>query len=96
MIDIEQLTVEEYRPGVSPGAAARQLCRSLGVYGGAPTLKRLIEDMLDDANRSSHDRNLILSHFADVDPGAAAVAKHDSFLRSNPHLNEPDQNWKRP
>lgn len=52
---IEAWAKEEYRDGVSPGAAARQLCRSLGAGGVAPTLQRLLEDMLADFNRQNHE-----------------------------------------
>lgn len=56
MIDV--LTEREYpevKDGAaapSPGAAARQLCRSLDA---APNLKRLLEDMLSAQNRASHE-----------------------------------------
>lgn len=50
---IEVWAAEEYGPLVSPGAAARQLCRSLGAANEAPTLKRIIEDMLAKQNRTS-------------------------------------------
>lgn len=85
---IETWAAEEYREGVSPGAAARQLCRSLGANGVAPTLKRLIEDLLADANRASFDRSQILSDFAEADPEAAAEAQLASFARNNPGAGE--------
>ncbi len=47
---IETWAAEEYREDVSAGAAARQLCRSLGIAGSAPTLRRLLEDLLGEAN----------------------------------------------
>lgn len=78
---VERWAAEEYREGVSPGAAARQLCRSLGANGAAPTLQRLLEDMLSDANRASFDRSQILSDFAEADPEAAAAAQAASFAR---------------
>ncbi len=49
---IEELVQREYREGVSAGAAARQLCRSLDGY---PSLKRLLEDMLADYNQQNHE-----------------------------------------
>lgn len=80
---IEAWARAEYRPGVSPGAAARQLCRSLGASGCAPTLKTMLEEMLADANRASFDRHLILEDFAKVDPQAGHNAKMASFRRQN-------------
>lgn len=52
---VEAWAEEEYREGVSPHAACRQLIRSLGCSGHYPTLKRMLEDLLADANRSSHE-----------------------------------------
>lgn len=52
---IERWVHEEYRPGVSAGAAARQVCRQLGCNGHAPELKRLLEDMLADFNEQNHE-----------------------------------------
>lgn len=80
---IEVWAAQEYRPGVSPGAAARQLCRSLGANGAAPTLQRLLEDMLAAANRASFDRSQILSEFEEADPEAAQEARLASFHRIN-------------
>lgn len=80
---IETWAKDEYRAGVSPGAAARQLCRSLGASNAAPTLKRMIEDMLADANRASFDRYMILEDFARLDPDAGLAAKLRSFDRVN-------------
>jgi len=80
---IESAAAEEYRPGVSAGAAARQLCRTLGCMGYAPELKRMIEDVLADANRASHDRHMIIEAFRAVDPEAARAAAHASFVRTN-------------
>ncbi|MGI6855002.1 hypothetical protein [Mesorhizobium sp. 1B3] len=79
---IEDLAKQEYREGVSAGAAARQLCRSLGAHGGAPVLKRMLEDMLAEANRASHDPYLILRAFEKVDPVAAQAARMESFYRT--------------
>lgn len=80
---IEQWAAEEYKAGVSPGAAARQLCRSLGAAGNAPTLKRMLEDLLAKANRASFDRSMILNDFTEADPEAAAKAQAASFARNN-------------
>lgn len=63
---IEIWAAEEYRDGVSAGAAARQLCRSLGAYNEAPTLKRLLEDMLGDANERSLDYSLAIDAIRDL------------------------------
>ena len=49
---IDSLAKQEYRDGVSAGAAVRQLCRSLQ---SAPNLKRLLEDLLADGNRQAHE-----------------------------------------
>jgi hypothetical protein len=73
----------EYRDGISPGAAARQLCAHLGIYGGAPTLERLLEDLLADDSLAAFDRSLILKAFDEADPEAAAQARRDSFARLN-------------
>lgn len=81
---IEQYAREEYREGVSAGAAARQLCRSLGAHGGAPTLRKMLEDMLADYNRANFDRSQILSDFDKAAPAAASAARLASFHRNNP------------
>jgi hypothetical protein len=80
---IERYAKEEYREGVSPGAAVRQLCRSLGAHGGAPTLRRLLEDLLAGINREHHDRHCILSDFEAAAPDAARAARVASFNRLN-------------
>lgn len=80
---IETWAREEYRESVSPGAAARQLCRSLGASNAAPTLKRMLEAMLADANRASFDRSQVLDAFDAAAPEAAKVARADSFNRIN-------------
>lgn len=80
---IESAAREEYCPGVSPGAAARQLCRTLGAMGYAPTLKRMLEDMLGDFNEASFDRSCILRDFDQAAPAAAQSARMDSFQRVN-------------
>ena len=85
---IDTWAAVEYREGVSPGAAARQLCRSLGSNGVAPCLKELLEDMLADALRASFDRSQILIDFADADPEAAAEAYAASFARNNPSADQ--------
>lgn len=78
---IERWAKEEYRRGVSAGAAARQLCRSLGAAGVAPTLKRILEDMLADYNRASSDRAQILDAFDEAAPVEASDARQESFER---------------
>lgn len=78
---IEEFAKEEFQPGVSAGAAARQLCRTLGACGYAPTLKRMLEELLASANVASHERYLILRDFEAVDAPAAHSAKKASFKR---------------
>lgn len=78
--DIEKLAREEYREGVSAGAAARQMCRCLD---SAPTLKAILEDMLGEANRQAFDRSCILSRFAEAAPEEACAAHLESFARIN-------------
>lgn len=80
---IEKWAREEYRDGVSSGAAARQLCRLLGMSNASPTLKRILEDMLGDINRASHDRHMILVAFDEASPNAAKKARRESFKRLN-------------
>jgi hypothetical protein len=80
---IEQWANEEYREGVSPEAAARQLCRSLGVSGEYPTLKRMLEGMLENSNKNDHDRSAILMDFDKAAPAAASEARLESFRRNN-------------
>lgn len=52
---VEAWAEKEYGEGISAHAAARQLCRELGCSGHYPTLKRMLEDLLAAANRSSHE-----------------------------------------
>jgi len=80
---IESAAAEEYRPGVSPGAAARQLIRTLGCSGHAPTLKRMLEDMLADANKASTDRSRILADVRREDPVLSRKVAAASFQRNN-------------
>lgn len=86
---VERLARDEFRDGVSAGAAARQLCRSLGATGTATSLKRMLEDMLADANRASFDRSMIPSAFERVDPVAANEARMESFRRINDLADDP-------
>lgn len=81
---IEKWAREEYREGVSAGAAARQLCRHLGASGQAPTLQRMIEDMLADRNRASFDRSCILRAVDVAAPEDAPRIRRESFVRNNP------------
>lgn len=80
---IETWAAAEFREGVSAGAAARQLCRLLGAHAEAPTLKRMLEEMLATANRASHDRSCILRRFRECDEEAAHAAEMESFHRIN-------------
>lgn len=57
---VELWAEQEYVDGVSAGAAARQLCRNLSSNGAYPTLKRMLEDMLSEANREAHIRAKLL------------------------------------
>lgn len=82
-IDIEEMTKSEWPEGRSAGAAARELCRALSCNGASPTLQRLLETLLGDANLQSHDRAMILSAFKEADPEAAAAARSESFARLN-------------
>jgi hypothetical protein len=51
-----QATLQKHCPHYGrQHAATRQLIRSLGCAGHYPTLKRMLEDLLADANRSSHE-----------------------------------------
>lgn len=81
---VEQWAEDEYRPGVSAGAAARQLCRMLGSNGAYPTLQRMLEDMLADRNRASFDRSCILSAVDVAAPDDAPRIRRESFVRNNP------------
>jgi hypothetical protein len=84
IIGIDAMVKEEYREGVSAGAAARQLCRSLSARS---ELKRMLEDMLGDANKSAHDRWRILDAFSRAAPDEADLARMASFRYMN---NLPD------
>ncbi len=54
---IETWAKRAYYPGCgrSAGAAARDLISDLGANGCAPNLKSMLEDLLADANRASHE-----------------------------------------
>lgn len=78
--NIETLCEREFTDGVSPGAAARQMCRSLPRESA---LRTMLEAMLASANRASFDRSCILRDFADADPEAASEAEMASFRRIN-------------
>jgi len=81
---VEKWAEDEYRDGVSAGAAARQLCRMLGAIGQYPTLQRILEDMLDNANRASFDRSCILRAIDVAAPEDAQRIRMESFKRNNP------------
>jgi hypothetical protein len=80
---IEKRSQDEFKDGASAGAAARQICLHLGIHNEAPTLKRLLEELLADANRSSFDRSQILRAFDEVNPDAATASRRESFSRNN-------------
>ena len=81
---IETWARQEYRDGVSPGAAARELCRTLGAIGCAPTLRRMLEELLADRNRASFDRSCILRAIDVAAPADASRIRMESFKRNNP------------
>ena len=81
---VEQWAEDEYRDGVSPGAAMRQLCRSLGAHGHYPVLQRLMEDVLAQINRASFDRSCILRAVDAAAPDDAPRIRMESFKRNNP------------
>ena len=85
MNPIEKWCQDEYREGVSPGAVARQLCRMLGASNAAPTLQRMLEDMLSEANRRAFDRSQILSAVDVAAPEDAPRIRRESFIRNNPN-----------
>jgi hypothetical protein len=58
---VERWVREYYANGIEGGAAARQLCRDLGCSGNFPTLKKMLEEMLADGNRGSHERATLRS-----------------------------------
>jgi hypothetical protein len=51
----------------------------------------MLEDMLADANRASHDRYRILRAFEEVDPEAAQQARMASFRFINQMEDSPQQ-----
>src|SRR5882724_3527034 len=67
---IDDIAKNEYANGVSPLAAVRQLCRSLG---SAPNLKRLLEDTLAEFNMQNFQHTQRREEFRDV---LAHVHKH--------------------
>ncbi|MCP1545362.1 hypothetical protein [Methylorubrum extorquens] len=87
--DLEAFVAREWPEGRSAGAAARELVRALGVRGLAPTLQRLLTDLLGQINFASTDRAQILADFANAAPEAARMAKIDSFERWNPRVFDP-------
>jgi hypothetical protein len=83
MNGIEKQARDEFREGVSAGAAARELIRSLGCSGTAPTLKRMLEETLAKANRQNLHPSCILREFEDAAPEAATDARRKSFASIN-------------
>jgi hypothetical protein len=67
---IESWVADEYRTGISAHAAARQLCRRLEDF---PNLKRLIEDLLADANRQNFEQGQTTDTLREV---LSAIPKH--------------------
>ena len=53
---VEMWAEDEYRDGVSAGAAARELCRMLGASGHYPTLQRMLEDLLAAAFNDAREK----------------------------------------
>lgn len=80
MMDIETLCEEEFREGVSAGAAARQMCRSLP---RGSKVREMLETMLAEANCRSFDRSVILHDFRELFPVAAQQSELRSFHRIN-------------
>lgn len=80
MSTIDELVELEWRPGVSAGAAARQLCRSLGPNSA---LKNLLEAMLADANSAAQDRSAILNEITEFDERFGKQLRLASFNRTN-------------
>lgn len=77
---INDLVNHEWREGVSAGAAARQICRSLGP---ASSLKLLLEAMLDEANETAQERARILNEIVEFDADFGKQLKLASFNRIN-------------
>ena len=77
---IDDLVKHEWREGVSAGAAARQICRSLG---SASPLKLLLEAMLDEANETAQERARILNEIVEFDENFGKQLKLASFSRIN-------------
>lgn len=84
MNEIEKLVRDEYAQGRKGGAAARELCRSLGCFDIAPTLREMLEDMLAAANRASFDRSCILRAIDVAAPDDAPRIRMESIKRINP------------
>lgn len=81
---VEALIEQESTPGRSPGAIARELCRTLGCSGNYPLLKALLEELLADCSRARFDRSAILMDFDKAAPKEAAAARLGSLHRNNP------------
>jgi hypothetical protein len=80
MNKIDELVKHEWQPGISAGAAARQLCRSLAPDSA---LKALLEAMLADANEAAQDRAMILYEIMEFDLNFGKQLKLASFNRIN-------------
>ncbi len=77
---INALVKHEWREGVSAGAAARQICRSLDP---SSPLKLLLEAMLSDANEAAQDRSIILNEIKEFDLSFGKQMELASFNRIN-------------
>jgi hypothetical protein len=77
---VDELVAREWREGVSAGAAARQVCRSLDPHS---SLKRLLETLLAEANQASHERYQIVEDVRRDSPPIAYGVARRSYLRIN-------------
>ncbi len=81
---VEQWVEAEYAQGREGDAAARQLCRMLGISGHYPKLKAMLEEMLASGNRASFDRSCILRAIDLAAPEDAPRIRMESYKRTNP------------
>lgn len=77
---INDLVKHEWREGISAGAAARQVCRSLDP---SSPIKLLLEAMLSDANEAANDRASILNEIQEFDQNFGKQLRLASFNRIN-------------
>ena len=76
LISTEQTRMQN----ASPGAVAREVCRSLDLHSPA---RDLLEALLADSNKAAFDRSCILREYEEAAPAAHAVSLHESFERIN-------------